>query len=117
MLFWVTTRGRDNTFSNPRDSAIVRMASMRMLLLEFWNPIPLVGLVTPRLENSGIWLMVVGVAAWVPRMVYSGLPPHTPIGDPPTPPAPPTVVVWLPHPQPTCVPMSRANCRVAAATR
>src|SRR5712671_4345695 len=116
MLFWVTTRGRDNTFSNPRDSAIVRMASMRMLLLEFWNPIPLLGLVTPRLENNGIWLIAVAVGAVLPRMVYRGLPPNTPIGDVPTLVAPPTALAPLPQPKPSCVPMSRANCRVAATT-
>src|SRR4029077_17014952 len=111
MLFWVTTRGRDNTFSNPRDSAIVRMASMRMLLLEFWNPIPLVGLVTPRLENNGIWLIDPAIGAVLPRMVYRGWPPNVPIGDAPTLPAPPTVLAALPQPKPSCVPMSRANCR------
>src|SRR5260221_160074 len=112
MLFWVTTRGRDNTFSNPRDSAMVRMASMRTLLLEFWNPKPLVGLVTPRLENNGIWLSVALVGAEVPRMVYRGLPPNTPIGDAPTLVAPPNALTPLPQPKPNCVPISRANCRV-----
>src|SRR5260370_21029508 len=101
MLFWVTTRGRDNTFSNPRESAMVRMASMRMLLLEFWNPIPLVGLVTPRFENNGIWLMDPAAGTAFPRMVYRGLPPNTPIGDVPTLLAPPTVLAWLPQPKPS----------------
>src|ERR1700682_89898 len=112
MLFWVTTRGRDNTFSNPRDSAMVRMASMRMLLLEFWNPKPLVGLVTPRFENNGIWLIAPAAGAVVPRMVYRGLPPNTPIGGLPTLGAPPTVVGALPQPKPSCGPMVGANCRV-----
>ena len=96
---------------------MVRMASMRMLLLEFWNPIPLVGLVTGRFENNGIWLMLVGEGAVFPIIVYSGLPPNVPIGEVPTLPAPPTVVVPLPHPKPNWVPMSRAKLRVAATTR
>src|SRR4051794_38523457 len=117
MLFCVTTRGRERIFSSPRDSAMVRMASMRMLLLEFWNPIPLVGLVTGRFENNGIWLMLVGEGAVFPIIVYSGLPPNVPIGEVPTLPAPPTVVVPLPHPKPNWVPMSRAKLRVAAPPR
>src|SRR5690349_3723293 len=100
MLFCVTTRGRERILSNPRDSAMVRIASIRTLPLEFWNPIPLVGLVTGKFENSGIWLSVVPVGAAVPTMVYSGLPPNTPIGDVPTLVAPPIAVVPLPQPKP-----------------
>ena len=59
MLFCVTTRGRESIFSKPRDSAIVRMASMRTLLLALTKLRPLVGLVTGRFENRGIWLPVV----------------------------------------------------------
>ena len=90
---------------------------MRMLLLEFWNERPLVGLVTPRFENSGIWLIAPPTGAVVPRMVYRGLPPNTPIGEVPTLPAPPTVLVVLPQPKPSCVPISRVKVRVAATTR
>ena len=54
MLFCVTTRGRERTFSKPRDSAIERMASMRTLLLAFTKLNPLVGEVDPRFENNGI---------------------------------------------------------------
>src|SRR5580698_10217367 len=54
MLFCVTTRGRESTFSNPRDSAIESMASIRMLLLAFRKVKPLLGEVEPRLENNGI---------------------------------------------------------------
>src|SRR3982074_854102 len=92
ILFWVTTRGRDNTFNKPRDSAIVRMASMRILLLEFWNPMPLVGLVTPRFENKGIWLTDPAAGTVLPMIVYRGLPPNIPIGDVPTLVAPPIAV-------------------------
>ena len=59
MLFWVTTRGRDRIFSKPRDSAMVRMASIRTLLLALTKLRPLVGLVTARFENSGICVPVV----------------------------------------------------------
>ena len=54
MLFWVTTRGRDSTFSKPRDSAIERTASIRTVLLAFTKVKPLVGDVDPRFENNGI---------------------------------------------------------------
>ena len=50
----MTTRGRDRTFSKPRDSAIVRTASMRTVLLAFRKVKPLLGEVEPRLENKGI---------------------------------------------------------------
>ncbi len=59
MLFWVTTRGRESIFSKPRDSAMVRMASIRTLLLALTKLRPLVGLVTGRFENNGIVLPVV----------------------------------------------------------
>src|SRR3984957_15917960 len=103
MLFWVTTRGRESTFSKPRDSAMVRMASIRTLLLDVWNPKPLVGLVTARFENNGIAFNVVAVGAVFPTMVYSGLPPNTPIGDASV--APPTVEELLPQPKPSWVPI------------
>src|SRR6266851_8258776 len=54
MLFWVTTRGRESTFSKPRDSAIESTASMRTVLLALTKVKPLEGEVTPRFENSGI---------------------------------------------------------------
>jgi hypothetical protein len=50
----VTTRGRDRTFSKPRDSAIESTASMRTVLLAFKKVKPLVGAVEPRFENKGI---------------------------------------------------------------
>jgi hypothetical protein len=56
MLFWVTTRGRDRIFNKPRDSAIDRIASIRMLLLALMKDNPLEGAVDPRFENSGIVL-------------------------------------------------------------
>src|SRR5438552_18895213 len=55
MLFWVTTRGRERIFSKPRDSARVKIASMRTLLLALTKDIPLFALLTGRLENRGIW--------------------------------------------------------------
>src|SRR5580704_12497068 len=54
ILFCVTTRGRDSTFSKPRDSAIESTASMRTVLLAFRKVKPLVGEVAPRFENNGI---------------------------------------------------------------
>src|SRR6266446_5118052 len=54
ILFWVTTRGRDRTFSKPRDSAMVSTASMRTVLLAFKNVKPLVGAPAARFENKGI---------------------------------------------------------------
>ena len=64
MLFCVTTRGRERIFSKPRDSAIVRIASIRTLLLAL-TKLRAAGRpgVTPRFENSGIctpWLALVG---------------------------------------------------------
>ena len=58
MLFCVTTRGRERIFSNPRDSAAVSTASTRTLLLAVMKLRPLDGLVTGKLENSGIWVPV-----------------------------------------------------------
>src|SRR6266550_7216128 len=113
MLFWVTTRGRDRIFSNPRDSAIVKIASMRMLLLALTKLIPLFGLVTGRLENRGIW-----VADPVPVTMYMGFGVFPTItGELPTLLAPPTALGPLPHPKPNWVPISRAKLRVAATTR
>ena len=43
MLFCVTTRGRESTFSNPRDSAIESTASIRTVLLALISVKPLVG--------------------------------------------------------------------------
>ena len=54
MLFWVTMRGRERTFSKPRDSAIVRTTSIRMLLVALISDKPLVGPTAPRFENNGI---------------------------------------------------------------
>src|SRR5215475_10402795 len=101
MLFCVTTRGRDKIFSKPRDSAMVRMASRRTILLEVWNEKPLVGASAGMFENSGIWFRVVDVGAEDPTMAYSGFPPKTPTGDVPTALAPPTVDEALPHPNPS----------------
>ena len=56
MLFCVTMRGRERTFSKPRDSAIVRIMSIRMLLVALISCRPLVGPIAPRFENSGIEL-------------------------------------------------------------
>src|SRR5215471_1481973 len=100
MLFCVTTRGRDRIFSNPRDSAMVRMASRRTLLLEVWNERPLVGPTTGMFENSGIWFRVLPEGSDVPTMGYNGVPPKTPTGDVPTELAPPRLLVPLPHPNP-----------------
>jgi len=54
MLFCVTTRGRDRTFSKPRDSAMVSRTSICMLLVALTKERPLVGPTAPRLENNGI---------------------------------------------------------------
>ena len=54
MLFWVTTRGRESTFSKPRDSANERTASIRTVLLAVIKLKPLEGDVDPRFENNGI---------------------------------------------------------------
>src|SRR5271170_4255646 len=100
-------RGRERTFSKPRDSAIVRIISIRMLFEKFVNCRPLVGPVAPRFENNGTVVPVEGV----PPTGYSGFgtaPPPTTIGDCPTPPTPPTPVVPLPQPKPSCTPISRA---------
>src|SRR3954451_6945840 len=101
MLFCVTTRGRDRIFSNPRDSAIVRMASMRTLLLALTKLNPLVGLVTGILENSGIVLPVVEPPPDVPPVMYPGVSPPTVVGEVPTEDAPPTAVLPSPQPKPS----------------
>src|SRR5581483_4714031 len=101
MLFWVTTRGRERIFSNPRDSAIVRMASRRTLLLSLVKLSPLVGPLAARFENSGI-----DIALAEPIMGYNGFgvtPLPTVIGDGPTAFAPPIPVGRLPQPKPNCV--------------
>src|ERR1700682_1174450 len=95
MLFCVTTRGRERIFSKPRDSAIVRMASMRTLLLALRKLMPLFGLVTGRFENNGICWPVVGEGTEVPMIGYSGLRPKTEAGEDPTADAPPREVVPL----------------------
>src|SRR5438034_4951187 len=117
MLFWVTTRGRERIFSKPRDSARVKIASMRTLLLALTKLIPLLGLVTGRFENNGICWPVVGEGAVVPMIGYNGLRPKTDVGEVPTDDAPPIELVPLPHPKPSWVPISRAKLRVAATTR
>src|SRR5689334_9484925 len=104
MLFWVTTRGRERIFNNPRDSAIVRIASIRIALLAFTKLRPLVGPVTPRFENNGI---VTPVPLPFTKYVGLGVLP-TINGDCPTADAPPTALGPLPHPIPNCVPISRA---------
>src|SRR5215469_15761432 len=101
MLFCVTTRGRDKIFSNPRDSAMVRTASRRTLLLEVWKEIPLVGPTAGMFENSGIWFAVLAEGTAVPTMGYRGVPPKTPSGEVPTALAPPTLLAPLPHPNPS----------------
>src|SRR6266478_3702746 len=117
MLFCVTTRGRERIFSKPRDSAMVRTASMRTLLLALRKLMPLFGLVTGRFEDNGICWPVVGEGTEVPIIGYSGLRPKTDVGEVPTADAPPTALVPLPQPKPSWVPISRAKLRVAATTR
>src|SRR6476469_10766657 len=113
MLFCVTTRGRERIFNKPRDSAMVRMASSRALLLAVRKLKPLVGPVTPRLENNGIFTPVPAVGALVPMIGYSapGVP-NALVGELPTALAPPKADPALPNPKPNCVPMSRAKLRV-----
>src|SRR5205807_10398529 len=100
MLFCVTTRGRESTFSNPRDWAFVRIRSMRMLLGALTSCRPLVGPVAPRFENNGI-----GVPPEPPPlMMYDGVRPLTAVGVLRTPCAPPTADGPLPQPNPICTP-------------
>src|SRR5499425_3913747 len=106
MLFCVTTRGRDRIFSKPRDSASVRIVSMRTLLLALMKLRPLVGLVTGRFENRGMICPVEDP----PAVMYVGLKPLVNSGEFAA--APPTAVCPLPHPKPNCVPRSRAKLRV-----
>src|SRR5215469_18257917 len=98
MLFWVTTRGRDRILSKPRDSAIVRIASMRTLLLAFRKVKPLVAWVTGRLENRGI--CVPAAPPEPPTVMYPGVSPLTCVGDVPAALAPPSAVWPLPQPKP-----------------
>src|SRR6266436_4204383 len=101
MLFWVTMRGRERTFSKPRDSAMVSRMSSRTLLEKFVNSRPLVGPVAPRFENKGICDPVVAA----PTMGYKGFgtsPEPTVIGDVPTLLTPPTALWPLPQPRPSC---------------
>src|SRR5208282_1335019 len=102
MLFWVTMRGRERTFSNPRDSAIVSTTSIRILLVALVNDSPLVGPTAPRFENNGI------EPARATLCGYKGCRFDTTFGEAPTACAPPTPVVPLPHPKPNCTPISRA---------
>src|ERR1700746_2989963 len=105
MLFCVTTRGRDRIFSNPRDSAIVRSTSMRTLLLALTNCRPLVGLVTPKLENKGICVPL--ALPPPPVTMYCGFeatPAPTLVGVVPTFWTPPTADGVFPQPNPSCVP-------------
>src|SRR5882757_1623998 len=104
MLFCVTTRGRESTFSKPRDSAIVRIRSIRILLVALTSCRPLVGPVAPRFENNGI----VVPPEPPPLTMYDGVTPPTAVGVLPTPCAPPTADGPLPQPNPICTPMSRA---------
>src|ERR1019366_10703922 len=108
MLFCVTTRGRDRIFNSPRDSAMVRIRSIRMLLVALTKLRPLVGPFAGKFENSGI--EPVGVVVWT----YNGCNPVMLVGELPTDCAPPTELGPLPQAKPTCVPMSRAKLRVAA---
>src|SRR2546425_6024442 len=97
ILFWVTTRGRERIFSKPRDSAIVRIASKRTLLLAFTRLRPLVGAPAARFENKGICTPVPGVGAPVPVIGYDA--PgvlKTLVGEVPTALAPPTCVGEFP---------------------
>src|SRR5271165_7024841 len=105
MLFCVTTRGRDSTFSKPRDSAMVRMASIRTVLLAFNKVKPLVGEVDPRFENNGIDDPVVPVVAGT--VIYPGVRPFTEVGEEPACSLPPMALCPLPQPKPNWVPMSR----------
>src|SRR5271154_1225776 len=107
MLFCVTTRGRERTFNKPRDSAMVSRTSICMVLVAFTKDRPLVGPTAPRFENNGIELplpvdpVVTG---------YKGSKPLTEMGEVPGPDevgTPPTPVVPLPQPKPSCTPMSR----------
>src|ERR1700690_1616796 len=102
MLFCVTTRGRERTFSNPRDSAMVSKTSICMLLVALTKERPLVGPTAPRLENNGI--EVPPVVDPPVTIGYSGCSPLTLMGEAPGPDVvgtPPTPVVPLPHPKPS----------------
>src|SRR5216683_3190699 len=100
MLFCVTTRGRERIFNRPRDSAMVRIASKRTLLLAVMKLRPLVGPVAARFENSGIWTPVPGFGALLPMIGY-----RAPgvlkavVGEVPTALAPPIAAPALPKPR------------------
>src|SRR6266498_803548 len=97
MLFCVTTRGRDRIFNKPRDSAMVRIASRRTLLVALTKLRPLVGPMAGKFENNGIC-----VAVGLPVIMYVGAGVFpTMIGETPAPVAPPTAVGLLPHPNPS----------------
>src|ERR1017187_128386 len=115
ILFWVTTRGRDRTFSKPRDSAMESTASIRTVLLAFRNVKPLVGEVEARLEHKGI--VVPGFEAVLGTGMYAGDREPAVVGERPAVEFPPMALWPSPQPKPSCVPMSPANCRVAATTR
>src|SRR5579863_6902661 len=101
MLFCVTTRGRERIFSNPRDSSMVRTASIRIAELALINERPLVGPVAGKLENNGICAAVVGVAGLVPTIGYFGAIPNVESVDVPAASGPPTPVEALPQPNPS----------------
>src|SRR5580700_4452489 len=101
MLFCVTTRGRESIFSSPRDSSMVRTASIRTALLAFIKERPLVGPVAGKLENSGTCTPVVVLAGLVPTIGYFGLIPKVERGEVPADVAPPTPVEALPQPNPS----------------
>src|ERR1700690_2721368 len=99
MLFCVTTRGRERIFSKPRDSAMVRTASICILRVALMKLRPLVGLVAGWLENRGIVVAVVAVGTEVPVIGYRGLRPKVPSGAAPAEFAPPTPLTPLPQPK------------------
>src|SRR5437667_5317242 len=108
MFVRLTTRGRRKTFSNPRDSGIVKNGFFGVFFLLVVKLDPVGGVVAGRLEDNGIES---------PIVMYFGARPPTLIGDAPALEAPPIALGELPHPNPSCVPMSRAKLRVAATTR
>src|SRR6185312_4428824 len=106
MLFCVTTRGRDSIFSSPRDSAIVKMASRRTLLLALMKLRPLVGPFAARFENSGICTPLLLLPPPTTGYIGFGVFP-TVKGEVPTDVDPPTPEGLFPQPNPNCVPISR----------
>jgi len=99
MLFCVTTRGRESTLSNPRDSAIDSTASIRTVLLALRKLKPLVGEVDARFENNGIVDPVVQLVDG--NVIYPGVKPLTEFGEDPALAFPPMALWPLPQPKPS----------------